>query len=86
MDKTKCEIELDGTKPITLKIKPSCPKNTQITEGLRAIVPQISKIHSSVWNIRTGLPTIWVCIQNISVFISTKKKKMFCSVMRANIY
>ena len=76
MDKSKCEIELDGTKPITLKIKATCPKNTQITEGLRAIVPQISSVHSKIWNTRrTGLPTIWVGIQ----YLATKKKNiMFC--------
>ena len=78
VDQRTCEFELDGTNPITLKIKPTCPQNTQITEGLRAIVPKISSIHSGFWSTRTGLPTIWVCIQIFLSSLATEKNIMFC--------
>ena len=64
VNQQQCEIELKGTTPVTLNIKATCPQNTQISSGLRAIVPQISQIHDQFW-LRAHLPTVWVRIQNI---------------------
>ena len=64
VNQQQCEIELKGTTPVTLNIKATCPQNTQISSGLRAIVPQRSQIHDQFW-LRAHLPTVWVRIQNI---------------------
>ena len=64
VNQQQCEIELKGTTPVTLNIKATCPQNTQISTGLRAIVPQRSEIHDPFW-LRANLPTVWVRIQNI---------------------
>ena len=64
VNQQQCEIELKGTTPVTLNIKATCPQNTQISSGLRAIVPQISHIHDKFW-LNAHLPTVWVRIQNI---------------------
>lgn len=56
----QCEIQLRGTEPISLRIKATCPA-AGATEGLKAIVPHISNLHSTFWDRRkVGLPTIWV--------------------------
>lgn len=61
VNKDKCEIPLQGTKPITLQLKATCPA-TGATEGLKAIIPHISNYHSlNYWDPRADLPTIWVC-------------------------
>ena len=59
----QCQIELKGTTPVTLNIKATCPQNTQISTGLRAIVPQRLNIHDPFW-FEAHLPTVWVRIQN----------------------
>ena len=64
VNQQQCEIELKGTTPVTLNIKATCPQSTQISSGLRAIVPQRSQIHDQFW-FRAHLPTVWVRIQNI---------------------
>ena len=61
VDETSCEIELKETSTITLKVKATCPDGG-VTEGLKAIVPIISGLHSLTWNPQVQLPTIWVCI------------------------
>lgn len=71
IDKRQCEVQLEGTKSVSIKIKATCPDG-QVTEGLKAIVPQM-EIHSKLWHPKTGLPTIWVCKRNISVDISLKE-------------
>ena len=64
VNQQQCEIELKGTTPVILNIKATCPQNTQIPTGRRAIVPQISQIHDTFW-LHAHLPTVWVLIQNI---------------------
>ena len=59
--KSSCQIELqEGTNSITVKIKAAC-KQGGVTQGLQAIIPEISYTHSRVWK-NVGLPTIWVCV------------------------
>ena len=55
----QCEIPLKGTANITLQIKATCLGNGA-EEGLKAIVPHISNVHSPFWHLDLGLPTIWV--------------------------
>lgn len=61
--KSSCEIELqEGTTSITVKIKAAC-KQGGVTEGLQAIIPELSHINSLFWHPRNAhLPTIWVCM------------------------
>ena len=62
VNEAKCEIELQGTKPITLQLKATCP-TTGVTEGVKAIIPHVSNYHSRYfWNPQEAdLPAIWVC-------------------------
>ena len=71
VDNNQCKVRLEGTKNVSIAIKATCPDGP-VKEGLKAIVLQM-EIHSNVWNPRTGLPTIWVCKENISVDISLKE-------------
>ena len=62
LDRDECEIQLEGVKPITLRIKATCPE-IGATEGLKVIILQISYGHSSwFWNNQPYFPTIWVRI------------------------
>lgn len=68
----QCELELRGTTPILLRIKATCPA-AGATEGLKAIVPHISTLHSKFWHLdKVGLPTIWVRRWSFQ-FITTSK-------------
>jgi len=61
VNRDDCEIQLEGIKPITLQIKATCP-DTGATEGLKALLPQISNKHSHwFWNNHPEFPTVWVC-------------------------
>ena len=71
VDNNQCNVQLKGTKSVSIAIKATCPDG-QVTEGLKAIVPQM-KVHSKFWHPQTGLPTIWVCKGNISEDIRLKK-------------
>lgn len=55
----QCEIALKGKTSVTLKIKATCP-TTEVTEGLKAITPHISVIHSKTWHPKVYFPTIKV--------------------------
>ena len=81
VNQQQCEIEFRGTTPVTLNIKATCPQNTQIATGLRAIVPQISEIHP-YW-FRAHLPTVWVRIQNIRTI--KKETKNFKAVYKRHL-
>lgn len=71
VDNNQCKVPLEGTKNVSIAIKATCPDGP-VKEGLKAIVLQM-EVHSNVWNPKTGLPTIWVCKENISVDISLKE-------------
>lgn len=60
VNRDKCEIQLEGIKPITLQLKATCPE-TGATEGLKVIIPDIFYRHSRCfWNNQPDFPTIWV--------------------------
>jgi len=61
--KSSCVIELQqGMKNITVKIKAAC-KESPVTQGLQAIIPEISNKISRFWHPdNVTLPTIWVCM------------------------
>lgn len=61
--KSSCEIELqEGTKTLTVKIKAAC-KQGRVTEGLQAIIPELSYRNSRFWDPgNVSLPTVWVCM------------------------
>ena len=62
-----CEVELQGTDPVEIKVKAACNQGTT-TSGLKAIVPSIFYLNSVFWHVTVGLPTIWVCLYAFMLF------------------
>ena len=66
-----CEVELqEGIQPVTITIKAAC--QSDVTKGLKPIIPYISWQNSRFWSRKTGLNTIWVCI-SFYIFTITVK-------------
>ena len=61
-----CQVGfLEEINPVSVTVQADCMgKNKDNTDntGFKAIIPRITSQHSVLWNPRTILPTIWVCI------------------------
>ena len=70
VNKEKCSVQLEGTKPVTVQVGATCT----MLYGLKKFSVITPKITNNLWDSRFwrafGLPTIWVCICDYCIFES----------------
>ena len=82
VNKEKCDVQLEGTKSVTVKVGATCTTLYGSTK-LSVITPAITNsFQSEFWGVfGFGLPTIWVCICEYCIFegISLPQWPSLCS-------
>ena len=69
VNKGKCSVQLEGTKPVTVKIGATCTTLYGLKKRSVITLKITNPFQSKFWG-SFGLPTIWVCICEYYLFAS----------------